>query len=167
MLWCVVYSACCVPSQLRISTSVSVTFWGFNLSWTPLSKCSECFSLSLGRVRRPGLGVTGSQRGWGWSQRMLMEVVDPRSLASVMNGLLVLCCGPGATTQRSSWGLASDVIVTSRQSVGVNLGTSHTNTASEHTNKGGWMQPRVPMTAKNPPTMSADHWESRGTFPGL
>lgn len=30
------------------------------------------------------------------------EVVDPRSLASVMNGLLVLCCGPGATTQRSS-----------------------------------------------------------------
>ena len=150
MLW---FSAVSSPSCVYQLVSLS-HFWGFNLSWS----CSQIVpnvSLSLVKARRPGLSETGAlRRGSQWSR-----IQDTSWIQSYEWSASVV--EPGATTARSSWGLASDVIVTSRRPVGVNLGSSHTITASEHTTTQGWMKRPVATTGKNTRKVSSGGQGSR------
>ena len=157
----VLFSDSCEFSQLCIATSVSVTFWGFNLSLSAL-KCSECSLRAWEGSADPASASLDHREalledGGSWWRSWILDRDCYEWSVSVL--------GPGATAPRSSWGLASDVIVTSRHTVGANLGTRHTNTASEYTNTGGWMFNRVAMTAKNTVTMSDGPRGSAGTFP--
>ena len=86
----VLYYACCVSPPSCVYQLVSQSHFEA-LTWAePLSKCSECFSLSLEMARGPGLGITETQRASARGWRIVMEVLDPDWLAWVMNGLLVL-----------------------------------------------------------------------------